>query len=181
MNFSTTSRGICLAFILFWSIVLLVSTTLILVFKADNSLDVIDDEEGCKLSFRESYSYLWKICQIGPIKTMCLILIMCQVRPRLAFFSPLYFTTYVIPMHPKHLQISYGPIQGVAPLKLMDAGLPMDNYALLSLPSLPFIIIMPFLLSNRLTGPNSMHSFIIAYILKYVILNSHTSHMSLTL
>ena len=54
--------------------VFLVSTTLILAFKKDNSLEVIDDENcECRLGLKESYTLMWNIIRLRPMMTLCLI------------------------------------------------------------------------------------------------------------
>ena len=63
-------------FIFFWAIVLLVSTTLIFIFKKDNSLEIIDDENReCKLGLKKSYLKLWTVFKLRPMLILNLILL----------------------------------------------------------------------------------------------------------
>lgn len=57
---------------------------------------------------------------------------------------------------------------GVANLKLVDAGIPASTFALLTLPSLPFLVILPFAMSRYLTGYKCMHAFLVIYYIRYV-------------
>lgn len=68
--------------------------------------------------------------------------------------------------NPSSLQIGFGPVNGVVRLKLIEAGVPQDNFALLTLPSLPFILILPFAVSRYLSGTRSMRTFVVLYIAK---------------
>lgn len=57
-------------------------------------------------------------------------------------------------------------MQGVAPLKLIDVGIPTDQFTLLSAPLLPLQVVLTFVLSRYVTGPQSMHYFSITLICK---------------
>lgn len=64
------------------------------------------------------------------------------------------------------LQIGLGPSNGVVNLKLMDAGVPTDTYAMLTLPSVPFMLVLPFVLSSFFTGRRSMRAYVLTYVMK---------------
>lgn len=69
--------------------------------------------------------------------------------------------------------MGFGPVNGVARLKLIEAGVPQYDIALLTLPSLPLIILLPFVVSRYLTGYESMRTFVVMYILKLVYTYIH--------
>jgi len=64
------------------------------------------------------------------------------------------------------MQIFFGPTSGVISLKLMDAGVPRDKFALLSVPTLPALLILPFLLSRYLTKDRALTAFLVAHLFK---------------
>jgi len=57
----------------------MVSTTMILIFKRDNSLDQIENDSDCRLGLKESYQQLWKILKLKPIQKFSLLLITWKV------------------------------------------------------------------------------------------------------
>ena len=63
----------------FWSVVFIVSTTLIFKFKKDNSLDVIENHNECRLGLIDSYKRLWQIVKLGPVQRICFIMVTCLV------------------------------------------------------------------------------------------------------
>jgi len=69
----------CLGFALFWSIVFIVSSTLIFIFKKDNSLDITEDHGESRLGLKESYIRLWQIVKIGPVQQLCFLLLTYQL------------------------------------------------------------------------------------------------------
>lgn len=57
-------------------------------------------------------------------------------------------------------------MNGVAPLKLIDAGVARENFVLLTIPALPFQLILSVLLHRYVTGPRALSSFLFIYKLK---------------
>ena len=57
----------------------IISGASILFFKKDDSLDTIEDTNECRLTIKESYERLWDIIKIPPIRTLCCILLTCQL------------------------------------------------------------------------------------------------------
>ena len=51
----------------------------------------------------------------------------------------------------------------VSHLKMVDAGFSANTFALLNAPSIPFIVLAPFVFSEYLTGYRSMQSFLTLY------------------
>lgn len=58
------------------------------------------------------------------------------------------------------------PLNGVAPLKLIDVGISQDKFVLLTIPALPVQIILSVVLSRYIAGPRSMRAYIHLYIME---------------
>ena len=70
-------------FMLFWATLLVISTTLIMFFKKDDSLEVIDDEDcECRLGLKESYVHLWNVSKLKPMLIFSVILLTFHVSVR---------------------------------------------------------------------------------------------------
>jgi hypothetical protein len=63
---------------LFFGIVFIATTTLVLVFKKEEKTSLEDSGEK-NLSVKETYGLMWQICWLKPIKTMILILMTVKV------------------------------------------------------------------------------------------------------
>lgn len=72
------------------------------------------------------------------------------------------------------------PLNGVMPLKLIDVGISSDTLALLGVPSIPFELIMPFVLSRFLTGNQAMRTFVMSNTMKYVLFNLGAGEFKIT-
>lgn len=152
--------------------VFVISTTLVFIFKKDDSLDVIEDENcECRLGPKESYGHMWNIFKLRPMVTLCFMLFTYYVSENRNLFVTwimvgagcFWFDSW----HKvcSRLQVGFGPQHGVAHLKMIDAGISRDNLVLLTIPALPLQIILSVVLRNSLVGPRSTHSFIKYYIL----------------
>lgn len=63
--------------------------------------------------------------------------------------------------------MGFGPLDGVAPLKLIEAGVTHYNYVFLNVSSFPLQMVLGVTLARRwVTGPQSTRCFITSYILK---------------
>lgn len=67
------------AFMYFWAIVFLVATTLVAIFKKDNSLDVVDNRDDVEFNVRQSYKLLWEILKLKPVQYTAVILLTVKV------------------------------------------------------------------------------------------------------
>ena len=79
----------CIAgFTLFWAIIFIVSSTLIWIFKREESRDAANDSDECRLSLKESYKCSWQILKIAPVQELCIILLTFQVSKLFALKKP---------------------------------------------------------------------------------------------
>ena len=140
-----------------WSIVFVTSTTLIFKFKKDTSLDCIENDHECKLGLIGSYKRLWEIVKRRPIQRISLIMMSCLVSRKILVILFRIISFLKIPLY---CQCFFGPLNGVAPLKLMDAGVPRDKFVLTFLPTLPALCIFPFLLDRYLTKQKALGAFL---------------------
>lgn len=63
----------------FWAIVYVISTTLVAIFKKDNSLSIVENEKEIDMNVKQSYQLLWEILKLEPVRQMALILLTCKV------------------------------------------------------------------------------------------------------
>jgi PAT family acetyl-CoA transporter-like MFS transporter 1 len=145
-------------FMLFFGIVYIVSTSLIMIFKRERD-SVVDDNNSSTdqqiqfttttttttttsptghsleddLSITDTYKLMWKIIWLIPIKKLIIILMTVKI----AFATD---------------QMSY--------LKMIDSGVPKDKLALLAVPLTPLQIVLPLLISKYTNGPQPFNFFI---------------------
>ena len=62
-----------------------------------------------------------------------------------------------------YLQGFFGPTTGVASLKLMDEGVPRDKFVLVTLPTLPALMVLPFALSRYMTKKRALGAFLVCF------------------
>lgn len=67
-------------FMYFWALVYLVSTTLVAIFKKDNSLTIVENEKELDMSIKQSYKLLLEILKLKPVQCMALLLLTCKVK-----------------------------------------------------------------------------------------------------
>ncbi len=70
---------------LFWSVSFFVTTTVILFFKKDNSLSIVEDEKEIQMGMKESYSLFWGILKLKPVQRLCWALLTVRVNKILIF------------------------------------------------------------------------------------------------
>lgn len=64
----------------FWGITYIISTTLVAIFKKDNSLSIVENEKDLDLNIRQSYILLWEILKLKPVQKFAVILLTVKVR-----------------------------------------------------------------------------------------------------
>ncbi|XP_066997962.2 acetyl-coenzyme A transporter 1 isoform X2 [Anabrus simplex] len=117
-------------FLLFWGVAFLITTTVIAFVKKEHNPSPRDPHLG----IRETYSVLWKILKLPAIQAIMIVLLTSK--------------------------IGYSACDAVASLKLIESGIPKETLASLSLPLVPFQIILPFLVSKFLVGPHPMTPYL---------------------
>nr|XP_027202447.1 acetyl-coenzyme A transporter 1-like [Dermatophagoides pteronyssinus] len=120
-------------FFYFWGIVFIIVTTLVLLFKSEQP--TIHEEEDSTI--RETYLKLIQILKLGPIKSFTIILLTCK--------------------------IGFSIADAATPLKLKEAGLPMDHIALMAIPLLPLQVALPWIIGRYTNGPRPLDVFLRAY------------------
>ncbi|KAG8225743.1 hypothetical protein J437_LFUL011999 [Ladona fulva] len=124
------------SFLYFWGIVFLVTTTLVGLAKKESIPRDTSDETIAmqNLGIRQTYRLLWDIICLPTIKTAILILLTCKV--------------------------GYSAIDAVTSLKLVDAGIPKEELAMLVVPLVPLQIVMPLVISKYTAGPRPMDIYL---------------------
>jgi len=118
-------------FMVFFGIVFIVSTTLVMIFKKEVNDHVEEDEE--EFTVKETYFQMWKILWLAPVKKLILIL----MTVKLCFAAD---------------SLSY--------LKLIEAGVPKEKLGLLAIPLAPLQVILPLVISKYTNGPKPFNFFI---------------------
>lgn len=118
-------------FMVFFGIVFIVSTTLVMIFKKEVNDHVEEDEE--EFTVKETYFQMWKILWLAPVKKLILIL----MTVKLCFAAD---------------SLSY--------LKLIEAGVPKEKLGLLAVPLAPLQVILPLVISKYTNGPKPFNFYI---------------------
>lgn len=124
-------------FLKFWSVIFVISTIFIGVFKKESSESDEEIENNPEFGVSKAYPLLWKIIRLKPIVKFSLILLTVKA--------------------------SFAACDAVTTLKLIDYGLPKDKIAVLSIPLVPLQILLPFIISRFTTGPYPMTFYIRAF------------------
>lgn len=66
-------------------------------------------------------------------------------------------------------QVGFAAADAVSSLKLVEVGVPKDKLAILSVPLMPFQIILPFVISRYIVGPRPLDVFIAVVPYRYGI------------
>ncbi|XP_055912515.1 acetyl-coenzyme A transporter 1 [Eupeodes corollae] len=122
-------------FLWFWGLCFLVATTLVAIFKRENSEE--SDErftDHPELDIKESYKILIDILRMRPIQILAAILLTVKV--------------------------TFAASDAVTSLKLIDAGVPKEKLALLIIPVIPLQIILPLVVSRYTNGPKPMDVYV---------------------
>ncbi|CAK6965187.1 acetyl-coenzyme A transporter 1 [Scomber scombrus] len=131
-------------FLFFWGVVFLVSTTLVAIFKRENENNrgrrrVQEATKGVT----ETYSLLFSIIKMPTVLTFCTLLLTAK--------------------------IGFSAADAVTGLKLVEAGVPKEQLALLAVPMVPLQILLPVVISKYTAGPRPLDVFYKAYPFRLII------------
>ncbi|XP_036392212.1 acetyl-coenzyme A transporter 1 [Megalops cyprinoides] len=131
-------------FLFFWGIVFLISTTLVAVLKRENF-----KQESKKKSREETqgvmdtYRLLFSIVKMPTVFTFCSLLLTAK--------------------------IGFSAADAVTGLKLVEAGVPKEQLALLAVPMVPLQILLPLIISKYTAGPRPLDIFYKAFPFRLLI------------
>lgn len=123
-------------FFYFWGIVFLVTTTLVGLFKREKSEIELHGEESVE-GIVDGYKTLMKILRCPSILRLMVILLTFKV--------------------------GFSAADSVTGLKLIEAGVPKENLALLAIPMVPIQILLPLYISRFTAGPRPLDVFLKAF------------------
>ncbi|XP_069003696.1 acetyl-coenzyme A transporter 1 [Embiotoca jacksoni] len=131
-------------FLFFWGVVFLVSTTLVAVFKRENEhvkgkRKVPEETEGVM----ETYKLLFSIIKMPTVFTFCFLLLTAKM--------------------------GFSAADAVTGLKLVEAGVPKEQLALLAVPMVPLQILLPVVISRYTAGPRPLDIFYKAFPFRLLI------------
>lgn len=131
-------------FLFFWGIVFLVSTTLVAIFKRENEhgkgkRKVPEETQGVM----ETYKLLFTIIKMPTVFTFCVLLLTAK--------------------------IGFSAADAVTGLKLVEAGVPKEQLALLAVPMVPLQILLPVVISKYTAGPRPLDVFYKAFPFRLLI------------
>ncbi|XP_062329064.1 acetyl-coenzyme A transporter 1 [Osmerus eperlanus] len=125
-------------FLYFWGMVFLVSTSLVAIFKSENvrvrgKRQVQEETHGVM----ETYKQLLSIIKMPTVFTFCCLLLTAK--------------------------IGFSAADAVTGLKLVEAGVPKEQLALLAVPMVPLQILLPLIIHKYTAGPRPLDIFYKAY------------------
>ncbi|XP_069561171.1 acetyl-coenzyme A transporter 1 [Brachyistius frenatus] len=131
-------------FLFFWGVVFLVSTTLVAVFKRENEYvkgkrKVPEETQGVM----ETYKLLFSIIKMPTVFTFCFLLLTAKM--------------------------GFSAADAVTGLKLVEAGVPKEQLALLAVPMVPLQILLPVVISRYTAGPRPLDIFYKAFPFRLLI------------
>ncbi|XP_029372826.1 acetyl-coenzyme A transporter 1 [Echeneis naucrates] len=131
-------------FLFFWGMVFMVSTTLVAIFKRENEhgkgRSKVQEETHCVV---ETYKLLFSIIKMPTVFTFCLLLLTAK--------------------------IGFSAADAVTGLKLVEAGVPKAQLALLAVPMVPLQILLPVVISKYTAGPRPLDVFYKAFPFRLLI------------
>ncbi|XP_038209733.1 acetyl-coenzyme A transporter 1 [Zerene cesonia] len=132
-------------FLLFWGWVFIATTTLIALLKHEkNDTESSNDDEGKGVKvIVNAYQQLYTIVKLPAVRTLALVL----------------FTA----------KLGFCASDAVSGLKLVEAGVPREDLALLAVPLVPVQIIMPVILAKHTTGPEPLSLWLRAFPLRLLV------------
>ncbi|XP_049873859.1 acetyl-coenzyme A transporter 1 [Pectinophora gossypiella] len=133
------------SFLLFWGWIFIVTTTLVAIFKQEKNEIVNKKEEQPKgmSDIVNAYKQLYTIVKLPAVRTLALVL----------------FTA----------KLGFSASDAVSGLKLVEAGVPREDLALLAVPLVPVQIIMPIILAKHTTGPAPLSLWLRAFPLRLLV------------
>ncbi|KAF3692954.1 Acetyl-coenzyme A transporter 1 [Channa argus] len=131
-------------FLFFWGMLFLVTTTLVAVFKSENEHGkgkrrVQEETQGVM----ETYKLLFSIIKMPAVFTFCGLLLTAK--------------------------IGFSAADAVTGLKLVEAGVPKEQLALLAVPMVPLQILLPLVISKYTAGPRPLGIFYKAFPFRLLI------------
>lgn len=131
-------------FLFFWGMVFLVSTTLVAIIKRENEPGkgkrrVYEETQGVM----ETYRLLISIIKMPTVFTFCALLLTAK--------------------------IGFSAADAVTGLKLVEAGVPKEQMALLAVPMVPLQILLPLVISKYTAGPRPLDVFYKAFPFRLLI------------
>lgn len=155
-------------FLFFWGVVFLISTTLVAIFKRENvrgrrTTTTPEETQGVM----ETYKLLLSIIKMPTVFTFCLLLLTAKVIGHywihegvtfgyLPGGNVIFSTLFVF-------QMGFSAADAVTGLKLMEAGVPKEQLALLAVPMVPLQIFLPVVISRYTAGPRPLDIFYKAF------------------
>ncbi|XP_076001533.1 acetyl-coenzyme A transporter 1 [Genypterus blacodes] len=130
-------------FLFFWGVVFLISTTLVAILKSENERKgkrrVQEETKGVM----ETYQLLFSIIKMPTVFTFCALLLTAKV--------------------------GFSAADAVTGLKLVEAGVPKEQLALLAVPMVPLQILLPLIISKYTAGPRPLDIFYRAFPFRLLI------------
>ncbi|XP_068173538.1 acetyl-coenzyme A transporter 1 [Antennarius striatus] len=131
-------------FLFFWGMVFLVSTTLVAIIKRENdprrgNRTVPEETQGVM----DTYKLLFSMIKMPTLFTFCCLLLTAK--------------------------IGFSAADAVTGLKLVAAGVPKEQLALLAVPLVPLQILLPVVISKYTAGPRPLDVFYIAFPFRLLI------------
>ncbi|RWS28600.1 acetyl-coenzyme A transporter 1-like protein [Leptotrombidium deliense] len=121
-------------FLYFWSIIFLVTTTLVMLLKRETN---DNPEQETEMTVTQTYSMLYRILRLKSVQLFVVILLTCK--------------------------IGFAISDSATGLKLIEAGVHKENLALLAVPLVPLQILLPLVISKYTSGPKPLNIFLKAY------------------
>lgn len=146
LRFEPQEKGIVTLsdFLFFWGIVFLVSTTLVAIIKKENSPQQLKKKRKEETQgVMETYKLLFSIVKMPTVFTFCSLLLTAK--------------------------IGFSAADAVTGLKLVEAGVPKAQLALLAVPMVPLQILLPLIISKYTAGPRPLDVFYKAFPFRLLI------------
>ncbi|XP_046433587.1 acetyl-coenzyme A transporter 1 [Neodiprion fabricii] len=119
-------------FLQFWGWVFIGTTTLVAIFKHEDSVEPHQDEP--EMDITHAYKLLLDIIKLPSIKTLAIILLTAK--------------------------IGFSACDAVTGLKMVDAGIPKEKMALMAVPMVPLQIVLPLAIAKYTVGPRPMDVYL---------------------
>ncbi|KAI5711384.1 hypothetical protein M8J76_005034 [Diaphorina citri] len=121
-------------FLFFWGVTFLVVTTLVGLFKGEHPVEKTVAHSDPDLNIVDSYKLLGSILRLPSIQKFALVLLTCK--------------------------IGFSASDAITSLKLIEAGVPKEKFAIMAVPLVPLQIVLPLLLSKYTMGARPMDIYI---------------------
>lgn len=121
-------------FLYFWGLVLLVSTTLVAIFKKETEPRDPDHDIDHNVSIQTAYGSLKDILGLKSVQLFIVLLLTAK--------------------------IGFSSTDSVMSLKLVEAGIPKERLGLLAVPLIPVQVLLPVIISKYTTGPKPLNIYI---------------------